>query len=99
MEATITRGAPSAGELLHEWRLRRRRSQLDLAIAAGVSTRHLSFVETGRSRAVELHRAERFSGPPHPAPKRFFCAIWMRFPQVVIEDGGSGGGRARRAAA
>ncbi|MEN9647160.1 MAG: hypothetical protein RL238_3829 [Actinomycetota bacterium] len=38
------------GSLLREWRLRRRRSQLDLAIEAGVSTRHLSFVETGRSR-------------------------------------------------
>lgn len=51
MEATIARGAGSAGELLRDWRLRRRRSQLDLALAAGVSTRHLSFVETGRSRA------------------------------------------------
>jgi transcriptional regulator with XRE-family HTH domain len=38
------------GELLREWRARRRRSQLDLALEAGVSSRHLSFVETGRSR-------------------------------------------------
>ena len=38
------------GELLREWRTRRRRSQLDLALDVGVSTRHLSFVETGRSR-------------------------------------------------
>ena len=38
------------GELLREWRRRRRRSQLDLAIEAGMSARHLSFVETGRSR-------------------------------------------------
>ena len=38
------------GELLRHWRERRRRSQLDLAIEAGISTRHLSFVETGRSR-------------------------------------------------
>jgi transcriptional regulator with XRE-family HTH domain len=36
--------------LLREWRERRRRSQLDLALDAGVSTRHLSFVETGRSK-------------------------------------------------
>jgi len=42
-------GRPSAGPLLREWRDRRRRSQLDLAIDVGVSTRHLSFVETGRS--------------------------------------------------
>ena len=37
--------------MLRFWRARRRRSQLDLALAAGVSARHLSFVETGRSGA------------------------------------------------
>ncbi|MEJ7771308.1 MAG: helix-turn-helix domain-containing protein [Geodermatophilaceae bacterium] len=36
--------------LLREWRLRRRRSQLDLSLDVGISARHLSFVETGRSR-------------------------------------------------
>jgi transcriptional regulator with XRE-family HTH domain len=41
---------PRAGDLLREWRLRRRMSQMDLALEAGISTRHLSFVETGRSR-------------------------------------------------
>ena len=39
-----------AGPLIKEWRLRRGRSQMDLAIEVGVSPRHLSFVETGRSR-------------------------------------------------
>jgi len=39
-----------AGPLLREWRGRRRRSQMDLALEAGVSPKHLSFVETGRSR-------------------------------------------------
>jgi transcriptional regulator with XRE-family HTH domain len=38
------------GALLREWRERRRMSQLELALDAGVSTRHLSFVETGRSK-------------------------------------------------
>ncbi len=38
------------GPLVKEWRGRRRRSQLDLALEVGVSARHLSFVETGRSR-------------------------------------------------
>ena len=38
------------GRLLREWRERRRLSQLDLSIQAEISTRHLSFVETGRSR-------------------------------------------------
>jgi len=42
--------APTIGELLREWRTRRRRSQMDLAIDVGVSARHLSFVETGRSK-------------------------------------------------
>ncbi len=46
-QATIT--ASSVGELLRIWRVRRRLSQLDLAGEAGVSTKHLSFLETGRS--------------------------------------------------
>src|SRR6478609_1842612 len=40
----------TVGELMREWRTRRRRSQMDLSHDVGVSTRHLSFVETGRSR-------------------------------------------------
>lgn len=48
--STVAPGARSVGELLREWRERRRLSQLDLAIRADISTRHLSFVETGRSR-------------------------------------------------
>ncbi|MEH1164136.1 helix-turn-helix transcriptional regulator [Micromonospora sp. CPCC 205539] len=46
----MTRPARPVGELLRDWRRSRRMSQLDLSIEAGVSTRHLSFVETGRSR-------------------------------------------------
>ncbi|WP_327001104.1 helix-turn-helix transcriptional regulator [Dactylosporangium sp. NBC_01737] len=40
----------TVGELLRHWRQRRGVSQLDLAIAADVSARHVSLVETGRSR-------------------------------------------------
>ncbi len=40
----------NGGALLRQWRQRRRRSQLDLALETGISARHLSFVETGRSR-------------------------------------------------
>jgi transcriptional regulator with XRE-family HTH domain len=43
-------GGPRVGELLREWRNRRNRSQLALSHEVGVSTRHLSFVETGRSK-------------------------------------------------
>ena len=42
--------ATGVGPLIKEWRGRRHRSQLDLAYDAGVSPRHLSFVETGRAR-------------------------------------------------
>src|ERR1044071_7962036 len=38
------------GTLLREWRSRRRVSQLDLAVEAGVSSRHVSFIETGRAQ-------------------------------------------------
>jgi transcriptional regulator with XRE-family HTH domain len=41
---------PQIGSLLRDWRERRRMSQLDLALGAGVSARHVSFIETGRSR-------------------------------------------------
>jgi transcriptional regulator with XRE-family HTH domain len=54
------------GVLLRDWRRRRRLSQLDLALEAGVSTRHLSFVETGRSRPspeMVLHLADRLEVP------------------------------------
>ena len=42
--------APAFGPLLRDWRHRRRLSQLDLALEADISPRHMSFVETGRSR-------------------------------------------------
>lgn len=57
---------PPFGLLLREWRTRRRRSQLDLALDAEVSTRHLSYVETGRSlpsREMVLRLAERLDVP------------------------------------
>ena len=41
---------PQIGSLLRDWRERRRMSQLDLALGAGVSARHVSFIETGRSK-------------------------------------------------
>lgn len=42
--------SPPVGLLLREWRTARRLSQLDLALAADVSTRHLSCVETGKAQ-------------------------------------------------
>jgi transcriptional regulator with XRE-family HTH domain len=61
------RAAPRAfGDHLRDWRQRRRLSQLDLAQEADISTRHLSFVETGRSlpsREMVLRLAERLDVP------------------------------------
>ncbi|HEX2315426.1 MAG TPA: helix-turn-helix transcriptional regulator [Thermomonospora sp.] len=54
------------GEQLRAWRQRRRLSQLELALEAGVSTRHLSFVETGRSapsREMVLRLCEHLDVP------------------------------------
>ena len=68
MVATLTSppGAPTVGALLREWRQRRRLSQMDLANEATVSARHLSFVETGRSRPspeLVVHLAEHLDVP------------------------------------
>ncbi|MFC9438470.1 helix-turn-helix domain-containing protein [Nocardia sp. NPDC057030] len=55
-----------AGRLLREWRQRRRLSQLDLALLADTSARHLSYVETGRatpSRAMVLRLCEALEVP------------------------------------
>jgi transcriptional regulator with XRE-family HTH domain len=61
------RAAPQPfGEHLRHWRQHRRLSQLDLAQEAEISTRHLSFVETGRSqpsREMVLRLAERLNVP------------------------------------
>ncbi len=58
--------ALQVGSLLREWRQRQRLTQLELALDAGVSARHLSFVETGRSkpgRDMLLRVGERLEIP------------------------------------
>jgi len=57
---------PTVGPLLRDWRQRRRLSQLDVSARAAISTRHLSFLETGRarpSREMVLHLAEELDVP------------------------------------
>ncbi len=56
----------AVGDLIRDWRLRRRLSQLDLACDAEISTKHLSFLETGRSvpsREMLLHLSDRLAIP------------------------------------
>lgn len=62
----MTNLAQPIGEKLRDWRQRRRLSQLDLALDAEISTRHLSFVETGRatpSRDMVLRLAAELEVP------------------------------------
>jgi transcriptional regulator with XRE-family HTH domain len=57
---------PAVGPLLRSWRRRRNLSQMEVALTAAVSSRHLSFIETGRarpSREMVLHLAERLDVP------------------------------------
>ncbi len=63
---TSERPQRDVGQLLRTWRERRRLSQLDLAGRAAVSTRHLSFVETGKSRPsreLVLHLSDELDVP------------------------------------
>jgi transcriptional regulator with XRE-family HTH domain len=62
----MTTARPGVGPLLKEWRRRRHMSQLDLSLEADVSARHLSFIETGRSKPsaeMVLHLAEQLDVP------------------------------------
>jgi transcriptional regulator with XRE-family HTH domain len=62
----VSASRPPVGAMLREWRHRRGLSQFQLALEAGVSSRHLSFVETGRSRPsaeLVLHLAEELDVP------------------------------------
>ena len=49
MDTQSTSTVPQLGKLLRYWRQERGKSQLDLSLDTGISQRHLSFVESGRS--------------------------------------------------
>src|SRR4051794_28829476 len=78
------------GPLLKTWRTKRRLSQLDLALEAGVSTRHLSFLETGRSRPsaqMVLHLAEQLDVPLRERNRMLLAAGYApRFSQRPLDD-------------
>jgi transcriptional regulator with XRE-family HTH domain len=86
---TTTR-ATGVGVLLKDWRGRRRRSQLDLAHDAGVSPRHLSFVETGRSRPspeLVLTLAEHLDVPLRERNALLLAAGYApRFQETSLTD-------------
>jgi transcriptional regulator with XRE-family HTH domain len=80
----------SVGPLLREWRKRRRRTQLDLALDAGISARHLSFVETGRSTPsaeMVLRLAEQLDVPFRERNQLLLAAGHApAFPERSLED-------------
>ena len=87
--ATVS-SQPRVGPLLREWRTRRRRTQLDLALDAGVSARHLSFVETGRSTPsaeMVLLLAEQLEVPFRDRNQLLLAAGHApAFPERALED-------------
>src|SRR5688572_29057518 len=50
MDTMTSASRPHAGTLLRDWRIVRHRSQLELSVDVGISARHLSYVETGKSQ-------------------------------------------------
>jgi transcriptional regulator with XRE-family HTH domain len=83
-------GEPAVGTMLRDWRRRQRRSQLDLALDAGISTRHLSFVETGRSRPspeMVLAIADRLEVPLRERNRLLLAAGYApRYSARALED-------------
>ena len=81
---------PFVGDLLREWRHRRSRSQLDLALEVGVSARHLSFVETGRARPgpeLVLALAEHLDVPLRERNTMLMAAGYApRFSETSLDD-------------
>ncbi|MFL5758314.1 MAG: helix-turn-helix domain-containing protein [Thermomicrobiales bacterium] len=78
------------GELLRGWRRTRHLSQLDLALEADVSARHVSFVETGRakpSREMILRLAEQLDIPPRERNTLLVAGGYAPiFPERSLDD-------------
>jgi transcriptional regulator with XRE-family HTH domain len=88
--ATAVTTRAGVGDLLREWRNRRNRSQLDLSLDVGVSARHLSFVETGRSRPspeLVLALADHLEVPLREQNTMLLAAGYApRFSQTPLDD-------------
>lgn len=82
--------ARSLGDHLREWRQRRRLSQLEFALEADISQRHLSFIESGRSlpsREMLMHLAERLGVPLRERnPMLLSAGFAPVFPERKLDD-------------
>ncbi|MFI7411905.1 helix-turn-helix domain-containing protein [Streptomyces sp. NPDC049627] len=78
------------GPLLRAWREQRRVSQLELALRADSSARHISFIETGRSRPSEemvLRLAEHLDVPVRERNALLLAAGYApRYPETPLDD-------------
>jgi transcriptional regulator with XRE-family HTH domain len=85
-----TATADLVGPLLRDWRTRRHRSQMDLALDAGVSARHLSFVETGRSQPsprMIVRLAEQLEIPHRDRNRLLLAAGYAPlYPERALDD-------------
>src|SRR3954464_8165748 len=90
MTPAQTTSAQTIGNHLRDWRQRRHLSQLDLALEAEISTKHLSFLETGRaspSREMLLHLTERLDVPLRERNLLLVAAGYAPvFPERRFED-------------
>ena len=88
--STMVSPARPVGDLLRVWRQRRRMSQLDLALEAEISQKHLSFVESGRSapsREMVLNLAERLELPLRERNAMLVSAGYAPiFPERSLDD-------------
>ncbi|MER5756878.1 helix-turn-helix transcriptional regulator [Streptomyces sp. NPDC002088] len=93
VSAAVSSAAPpdkGVGPLLRAWRERRRVSQLELALRADSSARHISFIETGRSRPSEemvLRLAEHLDVPVRERNALLLAAGYApHYPETPLDD-------------
>lgn len=90
---TVTAVPAPVGRLLRDWRERRRLSQLELSIRAEISTRHLSFIETGRSRPTPemiLRLAEQLDMPLRERNEALLAGGYApRYPRSGLDTPGA----------
>lgn len=94
----LARVSPTFGDLLRDWRRRRRLSQFELALEAEVSARHISFVESGRSvpsRAMVLRLADALDVPPREQNQLLLAAgLAPAYAERGVDDPGMAAVRA-----
>lgn len=98
MNAPIAPADRSVGNHIRNWRQRRRLSQLDFALDVGISQKHLSFIESGRSspsREMVLRLAEHLNVPLRERNIMLLAAGYAPvFPERALNDPALGAARA-----